>query len=404
MASQPTHSGETLRSPRPLRRLLLAAGVAALLALVAWQASSLLNNSALLPQDDFVEYWAAGRLNAEGRDPYDPEQLQPLQEHADRHAGFAIMMWNPPWTLPLVMPFGLLPPRVGQIVWLLLHLAVVLFCADYLWRFFNGPPRLRWLPYLLALTFLPTAFMLRAGQITPFVLLGVVGFLHFHRRNGWLAGACCLLIAIKPHLLYLFWVALLLWGVRERRWSVFLGGAVAGLAATAVAVFFNPSVLAQYHDALAHRPPEQWVSPTAGAALRLAFGKDPFWLQFLPTLAGLAWFVPRWVRRGHSWDWADQMPLLVVVSLLTTSYGAWPFDLVVLLLPLLRAAVWVANRPTPLLVGAAVGCGAVINGAALIMNLFHVESFWFIWMTPAVLVAYLLIHRLSAAAAKPQAA
>jgi hypothetical protein len=233
--------------------------------------------------------------------------------------------------------------------------------------------------------------VLQAGQITPLLLLGVVGFLHFHKRNGWLAGVCCLLIAVKPHLLYLFWLALLLWSVREQRWSILVSGLLAGLTALGVAFACNPAVIAQYREALIYHPPEQWISPTAGAMLRLAFGKDPFWLQFLPTVVGLIWFVPCWMRHRRAWNWSEQMPLLILVSFVTTSYGAWPFDLVVLLLPIVAIAARLANRSTTASVVVAIGCWMVINGLALTMNVLHLPSFWFIWMTPAVLIGYGLL-------------
>ena len=52
----------------------------------------------------------------------------------------------------------------------------------------------------------------KLGQIVPFMLLGLVGFLYFVRRKQWwLAGMMTVFIAIKPHTLYLFWFAMLLW-------------------------------------------------------------------------------------------------------------------------------------------------------------------------------------------------
>src|ERR1700687_1555271 len=113
-------------SPRPstTRRVVLFGGLTALIALAAWQVTQLLSDPAILPPDDFVEYWAAGRLNAAGENPYDPEKLLPLERQAGRDTDEAVMMWNPPWTLLLVMPFGLLPARFSQLLWLALHLAV----------------------------------------------------------------------------------------------------------------------------------------------------------------------------------------------------------------------------------------------------------------------------------------
>jgi hypothetical protein len=374
---------------------LLAVGLLVVLSFGAYEVRYLLDNPTVWPPDDFVEYYAAGRLNAAGLNPYDPDRLLPLERAAGRDTDEAVMMWNPPWTLTVAMPFGLLPARASQLLWLALHLGIVLFCADWAWHHYGGPRQCRWVAWALAFTFLPTYFVLQSGQIGPLVLLGAVGFLAFREgRWSWLAGAACVLLAIKPHLVYLFWPALFLWSIERRRWAVLVGAAVAGALATAVPLACNPQVLHQFADALAHRPPEQWVSLTIGALLRYAFGPEKFWLQFVPTGLGLAWFVPYWLRHRKAWDWSQQLPLLLLVSFLTASYGAWPFDLVILLLPVAQAAVWAfRHRATPLGRVALAGYLA-LNAVALAMCLVHVLSFWFIWMAPALLVGYLLLRRL----------
>jgi hypothetical protein len=379
----------------PARRLILLCSLVVLAAVIIWQVAHLLENPAILQPDDFVEYWAAGRLNAAGENPYDPSKLLPLQQFAGRDTDEAIMMWNPPWTLTFVMPFGLLDARVSQLLWLALGLASILFCADWTWRYYCGSPTQRWMGWALVLTFLPTLFVLQSGQIGPILLLGVVGFLHFESRDRyWFAGAATVLIAIKPHLAYLFWAALLLWSLDRRRWSVLLGGGIGGLTATLIALACNPAVIAQYREAMGHHPPEQWISPTPGAFLRLLFGEEKFWLQFLPTLAGLVWFVPYWIKNRKTWDWAQQMPLLMLVSYVTASYGAWPFDLVVLLLPIVQVAVLVQTADRRALVALALGAYLLINGLALTMNLLRLTSMWFVWMAPALLATYVIIRAL----------
>src|SRR5262249_30090088 len=158
--------------------------------------------------------------NARGANPYDPESLHELQNAAGRGAPFPIMMWNPPWTLCLAMPLGLLPVRLARLLWFVVNLGVLAFCAGALWRLHRGPPRRRWLAWAVAFTFLPTHFLLWSGQIAPFILLGVIVFLSEQGRGRlWSAGAATVLIAIKPQLVYLFWVALLLWSIDRRRWS-----------------------------------------------------------------------------------------------------------------------------------------------------------------------------------------
>jgi len=49
---------------------------------------------------DFVEYWSASRLLLNGGNPYAPDELLQLQRSVGWGSGTALIMWNPPWTLP----------------------------------------------------------------------------------------------------------------------------------------------------------------------------------------------------------------------------------------------------------------------------------------------------------------
>jgi hypothetical protein len=342
---------------------------------------------------DYIAYWSAGHVNAHGGNPYSPETLLALQHDLGWPEDFPNMMYYPPWTLPLVMPFGVLPYALSRLVWLVLHLALILLAADRVWRFYGGAERYRLVAWIIALSFVPTLIVLRMGQIGPILLLGIVGFLEFERRGwDWLAGAALMLPAIKPQLVYLFGLAVVLWAVDRRRWRVLLGGGLTGLAALAIATAFNPHVLEQYRYALAN-PPSVNVTPTIGALLRLAFGAEYTWLQFLPTVVGMIWFPFYWLRHRRTWSWGEQAPILLFASFLTTAYGAWVFDLVVLLLPLLQAAVWVTADAQRRQVVFAVGTFAVIDAVALGMNLLGVTYPAFIWMAPTLLMVYLILKR-----------
>ena len=57
--------------------MLVALAAAGLLLLL--QSRRLLEDRSILPMDDFVEYWAAGTLNALGQNPYDPDRLLRLE-------------------------------------------------------------------------------------------------------------------------------------------------------------------------------------------------------------------------------------------------------------------------------------------------------------------------------------
>jgi len=345
-----------------------------------------------LPPDDFVEYWAAGRLQLTGENPYSPEQLFALQQSAGWTDDVPLMMWNPPWTLSLVMPLALVDYAIGRGLWFLLNLALVLVCADWTWRFYGGPSRYRWLARLVSFTFLPTVVVLYVGQIGLLILAGVAGFLHFEsRRQWWLAGAAAVLIAIKPHLLYLFWVALLLWAVDGRRWTVLLGGGLAGLVATGIPLLFNSAVISQYIHTTINEPPLYWMTPTFGSLLRMLFGQDKQWLQFVPTALGALWFLFYWRRQRHTWVWDEQMPLLLLVSLVTTSHR-WTFDQVVLLPAVIQATVWLLHSRQRLAIGLATVIYLAINALPL-LPIVPTGDFWRMWTAPALLLGYLLLRR-----------
>jgi hypothetical protein len=399
------------------RHLLTAAGFAVAGVLLAGQVRQLLADPTVWPPDDFVEYWAAARLTLDGHNPYDPALLLPLQRAAGRDTDEAVMMWNPPWSLAVVLPLGLLDARAAQLLWLLVNLAAVGYCGDRLWHVFGGSRERRWIGWAVSLAFLPSLFALQSGQIGPLLLLGAVLFLECERR-GWpvLAGAATVLLAVKPHLAYLVWVAILCEAVARRRCGVLLGGAAAGLACTFVPLAFNSQLLHQYADAMGNRPPAQWVSPTIGSVLRLALVAELFRLQFVPVALGLAWFAWHWRRAGRAWNWTEQLPLLLLVSFVTAPYGAWPFDMV-LLLPAVVRLVLVSVRPLtpaplpqgergeecPLPRGERAASAAsrvrswfvlagllAVNLGCLLLNLLGATSFWFLWVGPTVLVLYAL--------------
>ena len=364
------------------RRLFTAAGIALAAVLLVQQTRHLLTDPSVWPPDDFVEYWVAARLTLDGRNPYDPAQLLPLQRAAGRDTDEAIMMWNPPWSLAVVLPLGLIPAREAQLLWLVVNLAAVGYCGDRLWLLSGGSRDRRWVGWAVALAFLPTLFALQSGQISPLLLLGAVLFLEC-RRRGWpvLAGAATVLLAAKPHLAYLIWAAIACEAVVQRRAGVIAGGVLAGVLATLAPLAFNPHVLHQYADAMANRPPAQWVSPTLGTLLRMAFGETRFGLQFVPVVIGVGWFGWHWRKHVRDWNWAEQLPVLILVSFVTSPYGAWPFDMVLLLPAVIY--MFVVSRSTVILAAL-----VVINLGCLVMNLAHLVSFWFIWVPPAVLAVY----------------
>lgn len=285
--------------------------------------------------------------------------------------------------MPVLGAFGLLPYAWGRFVWYLLNFGACLVSTHLLWRYYRGPPQWRSALFPLLFTFWPAVIGVRTGQISALLVLGLAGFLFLVGERRWVAaGACLPLLAIKPQLLHLFWIALALWIVRERRWGVLLGAAGATLSLVTIATAADSGVIGQFLFMAAHEAPQAPAS-TLGTALRAVVaartGEEHFWLQFMPPALSLVWFLPYWIRKRGNWDWREQAPIVVVVSLATTAYG-WIYDDVVLLVPIAQIAVAAAAaRPRSAFRGAIAGYVA-LNVAILAMNVVGTSPFSYVWV------------------------
>jgi hypothetical protein len=375
-----------------VRRLAVGVAAAAAAGLGGLVLTRLTADQVQVPLD-FAEYYTAGHLNLYGRNPYDGGNVRPFQ-HDLGLRDTAIMMWNPPWTLTLVMPLGALPFRAAYALWVLLNLGLLVVAAELLWRGFGGPSGARGVAYVLTLSFVPTIFLIGSGQITAVVLVGLAGFLAAARAGRWgVAGAAGALTAVKPHLLGLFALMLVLDAIRARSGRrVVLAGLIVGLLACVPPTLANPDVWNQYHaattggDSADHHGLTHWAPPLAGWWLRTGLGL-PFAAQFLPFAVAAVAFVVWYGRQPptEASNVADRLPVVVGLSLLAAPYGVWQFDLVLLLVPVLATAARLARRPNPIAIAVGVVVLLLANAAALAMMMNGAESKWYVWFAPVVL-------------------
>jgi hypothetical protein len=390
-------------SPRVRSFFVLLVGGAAL----AFAADVVVRTPGFLVPRDFLEYWAAGRVNLRGGNPYHPDELLAEQKHADPGREHAVMMWNPPPSLAVYMPLGALPPRWATLLWVGLQLAAVFVACDLLWRTYC--PTHRWLAAVVAISFAGTWWLVAYGQNTGFMLLGLAGFLHFTRREQSLAaGACAALTALKPHLLGVFGVLLVADALARRGRVSLASGVTVILVALGVALAANPHVVAQFVETVRNPaagavPLSEWTLPVPAYWLRVAVAPGQFWVQFVPCALACAGFVAwRWwkqegvggrTRGGFplperaAWDWARVLPLVVVTSVLTTPYGGWVFDLPVLLVPVVWAAARLASEKKWALAALVVLVQAGVT-AATFARPGALHDYW--WVAPAALLPCLL--------------
>ncbi|MEW5979812.1 MAG: glycosyltransferase family 87 protein [Acidobacteriota bacterium] len=360
-------------------------------ALVCWEWTGVDWTRPLKP-DQFAEYWCAARLVLSGNNPYSAETVRVLLGEMGWERSAASAFDSPPWALTWVLPFGSLPYNVGRVLWLILNLVVVMYCLQTLWRLYGSAGSLV-VGWVLMLAFYPVLVLLKTGEIGSLTLLGVTLFLVWEKqRQDTLAGAACALLAIQPYLVLLVWAALLLSVWKERRWPFMRGFCAAMLGTSIVPLIFNGHLFSWYFRAASNPHSVLGKTSNLGTLVRLEFGVEPSGLVFVPALVAVIWLGLHWKRSREGWNWQDQMPLILVVSVLVSPYG-WSHEQVVLLPVLAQAAAMLAATGS-----AGLGIVAVLvfigfNAIAFLINQSRANDLWLLWMNPAWFTLYLAIRR-----------
>jgi hypothetical protein len=326
---------------------------------------------------DYISYWSAGKLLLRHADPYSPKLVYELEKTQRYTENRPILMRNPPWALPLVLPLGFGSSMTGLLLWTIAAAG----CIIGFIRLLNVPPEDR----VFAFTFAPAVCAFCSGQSSPFLLLGFSLFLRFHRSRPFLAGVSLALMAIKPHLFLVFWIVLLLDCLYRRRFLVLVGGAAALTVGTAVAMSLDHHVWQHYFAMLRGAVLDSEFFPTMSMQFRLLLDPKAVWLLFVPSVLGLVWGIWYYARNRHVWDWKIHGMLLILVTVMVSPYG-WFSDEIVLLPALAFAAASPQKRKYSLKILMA------INGIALLVLLVaqpSIVSRAYVW-TPLAWFAWFL--------------
>ena len=298
---------------------------------------------------DVVSFWSAGRLVFARANPYDATTITALE----RSVGFSpkaavLIMRNPPYALPLVLPLGAFQLRAASLVWSLILMTILVLSIHLFWIAYGRPANRI---HLFAFTFSPALACIMSGQTSLFALLGLVLFLRFHRERSFAAGMALWLCALKPHLFLPFAVVVLLWAVFTRSYRLLAGSALAVAATSAFATWLIPGVWGDY-SRMMHSPLVQAeFVPCLSYQLR-ALHPQAAWLQYAPAFAGCCWASWFYLRRRHTWNWIEDGALLMLVSLVVGPYS-WLTDHAVLIPALLVGLYRATTRAQLALLGLA---------------------------------------------------
>ena len=79
--------------------------------------------------NDFVEYWFAAKLLLASGNLYSPIELLLTERFGGWSKSEVLVMWDPPWTLPLILPLEMLDYDTAQLIRFLLHSLIILWAC-----------------------------------------------------------------------------------------------------------------------------------------------------------------------------------------------------------------------------------------------------------------------------------
>jgi hypothetical protein len=290
--------------------------------------------------NDFFTFWLAGHLVSQGGSPYDTAQW--LNGYHLFDIGF---IPNPAFLYPyplalLLVPLGLLPFHSAYILWVTLIQLMILFSlAILLLLEENSRAKLFFIPLLAGTAlFRPTILTLTQGQVSGLFLFGLAWIAFFWQKGKWFWGGLLLgLLALKPNLGVLVIGLLLIWLLRQKRWTAFLGMLVSGIFILIAGLVANPEWISQYwHIGSTKLSNTFGGSPTVWGLGALISHYQPTGtlliggLAALFILAGFLWmiFLSRTVLRP-----VRVLALAVTITLLIAPY-TWTYDQLLLILPI----------------------------------------------------------------------
>jgi hypothetical protein len=292
---------------------------------------------------DAISYWAAGQLLLHHQNPYDWTTVLRTERSAHFKDVDPLIMRNPPYALFLVLPLGFVSAPVAGAIWSLLSVVCIMISISALWKIVGDPSQ----PVpLLSNAFAPVLGGIAMGQSSAIMLVGLTGFLRWHRTRPFAAGASLVLAAYKPHILLVFFAVVMCWVITTGSYRILAGSAIAAVATLGAALYFDPAILTDYlpilHQAI--------NSPTSSLSSLLRASIDPgaAWLQYVLLAVSVVWALWYFFRNRNRWQWSREGLTLIVISVWSVPYGFICDEIVVL--PVIMAAnLWMSRRERSLL-------------------------------------------------------
>ncbi|MDR3575695.1 MAG: glycosyltransferase family 87 protein [Anaerolineaceae bacterium] len=320
---------------------------------------------------DFFTFWLSGHLTILGKDPY----LSQLWIGGHNQFG-AKWIPDPNFTYPfpvaiLFAPLGLLPLYQAFIVWVTLSELMIISSAVLLFKL-NASPITKYyiFPLLAGLAlYRPTYITFSQGQLSGLLLFLMTLTVYLWEKGRWWQGSIFLpYLALKPNIGVPIIVFLSLYLLLQKQIKALLAEAASGLVLVLAACVQNPSWIIEFwHVGSAKLAGYFGYSPTIWGissylcnfrvSCSLSYGG---WIAIL-FLIGTIYLVSRSYKVISP---TLAVCLAVTVTLLVTPY-TWPYDQLLLVIPIMTITLRLAKSGSRFLPNAIIFLG--IDIAAFIL-------------------------------------
>jgi len=303
---------------------------------------------------DFIAYWLAGKMIMAGENPYSPDQwLAAVKSIGSAWTPNSSFVY-PLTTAMLFAPLGMLSPSDAYFLWILLTQCFLLASIALLFSPVGSASYLCLLPPAVAGLFLfrPTLLILQNGQISGLLLLVICGVVYLWEKGRYrLGGVLLSLLACKPNIGMPVIVILSLWLLSKGRQGAVVACLAGGSVLAAMAMLYNPYWPGEFIQSSSLLFGFLKQTPTLpGVAAQLAGrgGIMPILLGWSAgaVIAATCWALLR--HRRYDIDDRSAVSLAIVFTLLLTPY-AWPYDQLLLIVPLVTVMLSMQRSGYPFL-------------------------------------------------------
>ena len=333
---------------------------------------------------DFRPYWSSSFLLRNGQDFSDLSNMDSIERsQTNWRESYTMSAWFAPTGNLILLPYTFLPFAHAVYYWLITNILVVFLSAILLWQ------RIKihiWIPLGVSFTYSATLVSLYMGQVNTLVMLGLSLFIFFSaKKHDFLAGACLILLTIKPHLVILTLPLLILNTIWQRKLKVFAGFMSALVVCALILWDVYPRWLNSFWQVITSGMSSFREAPTIpGLLVHAGYGHGKWLWIIVLSLAIIIW----WKLKNK----VNQRVLIdttILIGMLVSPIG-WSYDQIILLIPLLHVFEWmVSNTLTKSNIMVIAFILVIVNLLSFYQRTLSVSDVWFFWIPLVAVIVYM---------------